>query len=388
MIAVSRPLTLAAIALVAAGAFYIGHRTATSSPAPLSSPNGALASSNISADTTPPIVDKTSASFIESERLRKLVTSASSSLRDEEQRQHLMDEWAAVDPRAAMEYARTQLSGDRQAQAVSAVLTMWGKNDPASAWNWVKKEMPNATNHFDTLLEVFGRNSPQVAAQYAAEFTSAHPEAALEVHMAALLGITYTGNFDAARALVANNPSLDAAARGTLNNFIAGQWGRFAPAAAADWVMTLPAGPERDQALVGLGESWSDVNPAQATNFAINLPAGDTRTLALRQAISKWVVTDPVAARNWVLNTDRHEDFDQAVQAVATETNLMSREPARAILWADGIFDNSIRQQTQNTILFNWYSSDPNAATSFIQSSTDFTAEQRADLLKKLRPAS
>jgi hypothetical protein len=151
--------------------------------------------------------------------------------------------------------------------------------------------------------------------------------------------------------------------------------------------MSLPAGDERNQALIGLGESWSDVNPAQATEFAVSLPEGDTRTLALRQAISKWVVVDPVAARNWVLNTDRHEDFDQAVQAVATETNLMSRDPSRALLWADGIFDNTLRQQTQSTILFNWYASDPGAATDYIKSSTDFNSDQRNDILKKLKPS-
>jgi len=383
----SRRLTLpASIIALGIACFFAGrysrHHDSFATVKPHQTPLAAVAPRAEGAGALPSADRKS-----ESARLARAVSAPRASLREEEERQHLLEQWAEVDPRAALAYARTQLRGDHQAQAISSVLTIWGKNDPAAAWTWVKTEMPQASNHFDTLLEVFGRNSPEIASKYADEYSAQHPAASLETHMAALLGVTYTGDFAAARAMVAGNPLLDENTRSTLNNFIAGQWARFDPTRAADWVMSLPAGDERNQALIGLGESWSDVDPAKATGFAVNLPEGETRTLALRQAISKWVVVDPVAARNWVLNTDRHEDFDQAVQAVATETNLMSRDPSRALLWADGIFDNTLRQQTQSTILFNWYASDPQAATDYIKSSTDFNPEQRNAILKKLKPS-
>lgn len=381
----SRPLLLVSGLTLAIASFYLGRNTVRSDSPPrleIIRPKPASNEAGLDANST-----RGNNAAAESARFAQAINAPRSSLRDEEARQHLLEQWAAVDPRAALGYARTQLRGDQQAQAISSILSVWGKNDPDAAWEWVKKEMPAAGNHFDTLLEVFGRNSPEIASRYADEYSREHPAAALETHMAALLGVTYTGNFAAARAMVAGNPLLDEATRSTLNNFIAGQWARYDPTAAASWAMSLPVGDERNQALIGLGESWSDANPAQATEFAVNLPAGDTRTLALRQAISKWVLVDPVAARNWVLNTDRHEDFDQAVQAVATETNLMSRDPNKALLWADGIFDNTLRQQTENTIIFNWYASDPQAATAYINSSTDFSPEQRQEMLKKLKPA-
>lgn len=303
----------------------------------------------------------------------------------EDERGRLIDELAAIDPRAALEFIRTQLRGDRQAQTLASILSIWGKKNPAEAWAWVRTEMPTATHHFDTLLEVFGRDSTETAARYAAEFSKAHPEAAAEVHMAALLGVTHRGDFDGARAMVENNPSLDAETRATLNNFIAGQWGRYAPEDAVKWVLTLPEGPTRDQALVGLGESWSERDPAKATAFAVTLPAGPTRSLALRQAVAKWVMTDAAGARAWVVDTKRHDDFDQAVMSIATDPNLYNRQPGRALNWAATIFDDQLRDESINSILRNWYPADPAGATAFIQSSRDFTPEQRADLLRRLQ---
>lgn len=318
-------------------------------------------------------------------RIAEAVARPAGSFAAEEERQRLIEQWAETDPRAAIDFVRTKLRGDRQAQAMAAVLAIWGKNQPDAAWSWVSAELPTATHHFDTLLEVFGRKSTETAARYAAQFAAEHPEAALEVHLAALLGVTHRGDFAGARALVDWNSTLTPEVRANLNNFIAGQWARFAPEEAVTWVLSLPPGPQRDQALIGLGESWSEVDPAKATAFAMDLPGGPTRALAMRQAIGKWVMTDPVAARAWVIKTDVHEDFDQAVGSIATDVNLVNREPGRALKWAETIFDETLRMQSVGAILFNWYPRDPAAATAYIESSPDLTPAQRQQLLQQLK---
>ncbi len=304
----------------------------------------------------------------------------------DDERQKTIEQWAEHDPLGAIEFARTKLKDDRRAQAMSAVLAIWGKNDPAAAWTWVKNNEPAATHHFDTLLEVFGKTSPATAARFVNEFAQAHPEAALEVNLAALLGITYTGDFTAARAFVDGNATLAPEVRANLNNFIAGQWARYAPEAAAAWAMSLPAGPPRDQALVGLGESWAGVDPAGAAKFAAALPGGETRQLALRQAITHWLETDPDQARRWVLETNHHEDYDQAVAAVATQNNFMFREPDRALRWAGTIFDDTIRVQSTATILAGLYERDPATTVAYIRSAPDLTEEQRRHLLGQFPP--
>ena len=63
--------------------------------------------------------------------------------------------------------------------------------------------------------------------------------------LAALLGITYSGDFAAARAFVDANASLTPEVRGNLHNFIAGQWARYEPEAAAAWAMQ-PSPPQEN----------------------------------------------------------------------------------------------------------------------------------------------
>lgn len=369
-------------------AFFVGRWTAERSPAAKNSSNSpdsrersatASASSEAAGERDAPNRPTDAA------ELAKAVARPAGSFAAEEERQRLIEQWAQKDPRGALEFVRTQLRGDRQAQALASILTIWGKTQPEAAWNWVSSEMPTATHHFDTLLEVFGRNSTETAARYAAKFAAQHPESALEVHLAALLGVTYRGDFAGARSLVEGNTSLSPEVRGNLLNFVAGQWARFAPEQASAWVMSLPPSPQRDQALIGLGESWSEVDPAKAATFATKLPDGPTRALAMRQAIGKWVMTDPEAARNWVVQSDRHQDFDQAVASISTDVNLVNREPGRALKWASTIFDDGLRTQSVNAILFNWYPRDPAGATSYIESSSDLTPEQRRHLLQELK---
>jgi hypothetical protein len=95
-------------------------------------------------------------------------------------------------------------------------------------------------------------------------------------------------------------------------------------------------------------------------------------------------MTDADSARAWVLQTDRHEDFDQAVGAIATDTNLVSHDPARALRWAATIFDDRLREQSIGAILSNWYPVDPVAATRYIEAS-DMAPKQREELLARLR---
>lgn len=317
-------------------------------------------------------------------RFAGLAARSTGSLAAEDERQRLIEQWAEADPRGALEFARTRLKGDRRAQAISAALAIWGKNDPAAAWSWVATENPKATHLFDTLLEVYGKNSTELAGHYAAEYAAAHPEAALEVNLAALLGVTYRGDFAGALAYLDRNAAADPALRTNLNNFIAGQWARFAPAEAKAWVMSLPEGEQRRQALIGLGESWAELDPAGAAAFAAELPEGESRALAMRQAVTRWVQNDPDAARAWVLQTNQVQDFDAALEAVATQNNFMSREPAHAMAWASGIFDEGLRLKTMSTVMFNWYAIDRASAVAYLDTSPEFSPERRAELLQQL----
>ncbi len=385
------PLRFLVLTVVAVAAFFAGRLTR---PASTAADHGSLPSPTIATgvasgkETAGPAAPVTPAKTGEGAltEFSARAARAPQSLASDDERQKTLEQWAERDPAGAIEFARTKLKSDRQAQALSSILAIWGKSDPAAAWAWVRNNDPTATHHFDTLLEVFGKTSSATAARYVNEFVQMHPETALEVNLAALLGITYTGDFTAARAFVDTNTSLTPEVRGNLNNFIAGQWARYAPEAAAAWTMSLPAGPQRDQALIGLGESWAGVDPQAAAKFATALPVGETRQLALRQAITNWLQTDADQARQWVIDNNKHEDYDQAVAAVATQNNFMFREPDRALRWAGTIFDDTIRVQSTATILAGLYSRDPTTTVAYIRSAPNLTEVQRTQLLAQFPP--
>jgi hypothetical protein len=312
---------------------------------------------------------------------------SSGSLANDDERLRLILSWAEKDPAAALDYARAHLRGDRLAQAMSGVLQVWGRNDPDGAWNWVATNMPNATYHIDNLLDTFGRKDPALAARFAATYAQQHPESKVETYLSALIGVTYSGDYAAAREIADSNSSLTPEEHGMLVNFVAGQWARYQPQEAAAWVMSLPEGELRNNALIGLGESWSDVDPAQAAEFAVTLPSGPVRQLALRQAVSKWASDDPARASTWILQYDAHEDFDQAVASIATTPDLANTNINLSIAWGAAILNDQLRLDTLSAIFSNWHDRNPTAAMNYLQNATNIPVATRDELLKRLAPA-
>ncbi len=337
------------------------------------------------APSLPPVVVKTPAPF-EGQSVdelnkkfadnKKRIPSAAT----QDEQQHLLEALAAIDPQAAMAQAQ-QLKGDRQAQAVSAVLTVWGEKDPQGAWAWVESTHPENIYQFDQLLEVFGRNDPEAAARYATSLAGTHPNLTQEVYLSALMGITHAGGYDTARQLV-ESANISAEDRATLMNYVAGAWATYEPQAAMQWVMAQPSDLQTS-ALIGLGESWSNVDPQAAANFASKL-SGPQRQLLLQQSISKWLMDDPVAASNWLSAAENHQDYDQAIQKVATMPNVVRDNPQTALAWSERIYDSSLRVNTLQQILGEMKQKDPVGAVSYARAAPNLTAAQRTQLITAL----
>ncbi len=298
----------------------------------------------------------------------------------------MLAEWALVDPLAARDYAAKRLSRDAQAQAFNVVFTSWAGKDAAAAWAWVEKNEPNEHSHVRAVLVETARINPALAQRFAAGVAEQHPEQAAEVYLYALDGVLHDGNYEAAKLMVAEARMPNEEQKNSLLNFLAGQWARYQPDQAAPWVLALPSGPVRDQAMDGLGQAWSDIDPVRAADFAVRLPPGQVRQTALRQAISKWTMDDPVLASKWVLQFDAHQDFDQAVASIATSNDLLTRNIGLALGWADTIQDPTLRRESTTTVVANWYAQNPSAALNYIKTSPDLTVDTRKDLLEKIVP--
>lgn len=85
-------------------------------------------------------------------------------------------------------------------------------------------------------------------------------------------------------------------------------WYRVDPAAAIQWMQSLPVGPSKDTAVIGisLGKSYSD--PQAAMNMASEIADSDIRTEAQKNVVEEWSWRDPAAATQWINRSSLPED--------------------------------------------------------------------------------
>jgi hypothetical protein len=307
-----------------------------------------------------------------------------SSEQREEERLRMIEQWAATAPEAALEYTRQNLKGDRQVQAVGKVLTAWAKHAPAAAWQWARKQGAGDVHNAQLVMEEIARNSPATAARFATEFALKEPRDAREMAMVAIRGMTYDGNFDAARQFVAGLSLPTPEEQVGLVSSLAELWGRHNPEQAMAWARALPEGPGRTQALASLGDAWAEADPARAAAFAEQLPAGQARQTALQQAVSHWNLNDPAAVNEWISHASPSPDFDQAVASLATQPGMMQQHVDQSLGWAAAIRDPSLRLSTMRDVVSDWAVRDRAAALSYVQSSPRLSADTRGALLAHL----
>lgn len=306
----------------------------------------------------------------------------------EEDRVKCLVALAATDPLGALALVKTLPGEERQTRAKAEVLTAWTRTDPDAAWRWAQAVPPEERHLRGLVLTETAKLDAARARAFATEAAQLDPPSATEFGLNVLLGLSYAGNFSAAREFADTFAVPSDDERATLLNFAVGQWSRYEPARTAEWVKQFPAGHVRDQSLIGLGESWSDLDPAAAAAFAAELAPGATRQVVLRQAIGKWIMQAPDAAGQWLTASATHPDFEFAISAVATDRTLVENSPDLALAWATTIRNDSLRVESVAQILTQWSARNANAASAFLDGATQFTEAERAELRRRLNPGS
>ena len=289
--------------------------------------------------------------------------------------------WAALNPEAALAYAREHLTLQRQNQAVTEILADWAKIDARAAWAWATTHVPENGTHLDAVLRHIGETDGATAWGYATEFARAHPAEAQSTYASALRGITYAGNFSLAVELLKRSEALNPGVHEGLSTLVATEWGRYEPEKAVAWVThDLPAGSvAHERAMINVIEAWTEVDPSAAAKYAVQLPSGALRQQAVAQAAS----SDPLAAAKWLFEQEPSRDFDQAYHAIATHPKV-AEDFGAAVTLATGIFDSELQTQALTRIVANLRQRDPVAAIRFLDTSTDVPAEMRAAVRRRL----
>jgi len=78
------------------------------------------------------------------------------------------------------------------------------------------------------------------------------------------------------------------------------QWSEKDPAAATQWMQSLPVGQTKHSALLGFSEFMSEEEPQAAMDMASGIGDSNVRTEAQKNVVKQWSKQDPAAATQWI----------------------------------------------------------------------------------------
>lgn len=156
--------------------------------------------------------------------------------------------------------------------------------------------------------------------------------------------------------------------RGAAMEQVAVAWAGRELVADLEWVLRLPAGPERQHVLVASLYEGSQREPTPAMNYAIReLPAGAERDDLLKYSVAQWAATEPVGAWDWAKQLEPGELRDRIVATVATEWSE-SDAVAGATLAVKELPVGRLQDDAIVSIVERWVQVDPASAADWVLS--------------------
>jgi hypothetical protein len=358
----------------------------------------------------------------------------------DELEQNLVARWSKLDPIGASQFAADAVAQGGNPRLLQTAATAWAKTDPVGASQWAATlDSPLAR---DTALgQIFGTWSSTNPAQAASAIATLPMGSAQTVATSAVARNFAKGNLNAAlqwaeglagpvqlaatreivnlwsnsdpeatgawimqqgsqqvrsealRQLAGNWVSRDPGAAidyaqtisdvGLRNGFVQSAMQRFSsmdPVAAANWLSSDAAKPHASSLVGSVSSRWAAFDPGSAAGWASSITDSALRNKALSAVSTSWSQTNPAEAAQWVGSIKDAQARDVATAAFSVE--LAKANPATAAQWASRISDPSRLSSSLNRIVSDWKKIDPNAARSFVLSSTVMPADLRQKLLQ------
>jgi hypothetical protein len=299
--------------------------------------------------------------------------------------------WAAVNPEAALSFARANLNVARESQTMIALLTDWAHRDPQSAWAWASSKHPEEGRHIAAVLKEIGKSNPDTAWQFAGEYSQKYPQQAEYGYSCALHGILFAGEYEKAAQLI-NQVTLPAMPDGLDGKYVLGvtivsDWAQYEPEKAAQWwLVNLPDDSvAKGRALINLTQNWAENDPEKAANFAVNLPSGAERDNALTEVLMEWLNQDSREAADWMNLYPAEPGLDNARAALIRNPDLVKKDPLLALSWANSITDEFVRENNLTSVIDGWLQRNPAAAMDYLQNSAELAPEMRDRIVTSLK---
>jgi hypothetical protein len=243
----------------------------------------------------------------------------------------LTAEWAAQDPRAAMDWAQARWQQGLGVEPLLRGTEAWVKTDPAAAAAFLQEMLPTVTQ-------------PPERLELAQLWVTADPSAALDTFRTLV----------PAEALNARlNQALPTAAAAD-------------PLAAASAALKISDPIVRGQTVAKVGFQWGSRSPEEAIDWAASLPKGGEQSMAIRNIYRAWGINQFESATT---SLGRLEPAlrDQALIGIIHER--MNASVSDAADLSLRVFDSPTRAELLHSVFQRWGRSNPAEASAWLQKS-------------------
>lgn len=279
--------------------------------------------------------------------------------------------------------AALSLPGDRQEDTLINAIREWATKDPERAFVFAKSLHTSARGPvIQTVLETLGTH-PDLALRAGRQMILEEPDQVDVLGSILISALTSAKEFTTALEF-AQSPG----AEGSQTDWTAaiiGQWVRSQPEMVPQLaaIVARPGTPEL--VIQAFREAWASAAPASAAEYALSLPAGETRQAVVARAVSEWINREPKAAAEWIDQKLKNgPEYDQALAALLTQTPREFYSPQTALDRTATISDPLLRTDTRVTLIRSWAEMDRQAALNYLQLARGVSPAERGQLFATL----
>lgn len=206
--------------------------------------------------------------------------------------------WAAIDPSAAIEWARSHSDTQGFQGAMNGAINGWWSKDHGAAEQYVATRATDSAGRqmASTLASYIFAKDPERAKEWVGKLpdleTRRQAEHVLVIQMAV------NDPRDASEYAATLPPDVREATLGGAINY----WAANDLAAAGEWIKGL-SGPARDEALGTYTYSLLRKDPNAAAAWAVTISDPKIRDKSLNGIAAFWLNKDPAAASAWIQNS-------------------------------------------------------------------------------------
>jgi hypothetical protein len=296
----------------------------------------------------------------------------------------LLEQLAQTNPVEAYEMTATISSLRDAERAKTAILEVWGKNDPLTALNWAASVLIDEPDHLiraqmRAIYEGYAENNAPAAFSSALALPKdGRDEIRLRNQLLATVVESQIrdGQVEQVKQAIALMSDEDSGKENLVRELVS-EWAKYDPLSAAGYIDAL--GDQASSQLKStLVEQWADSDPAAAASWLSRLdPEDPTISRAASSIIREWTRHDLNASAEWLNSLPASPELDRAV---ASYTYRAAQEdPGTAMTWAESISNDWVRDRMMQSVAVTWRAENPEAFEGFLESS-ELDAEQKEKL--------